>query len=128
MNTQTQTQVQGNKITVVEWSGPGIYDSRYTETRIYDMSLNVIPARQGGNKNVVVWDLEPGKYMLLYIEYPTIISPSFDYVIMCLNVEAIGAGRIEKIPMARVSLPGSMDQKLRENIILTLMRQLQTMC
>jgi len=130
MTAQSQTQVQGNKITVEEWNGPSIYYGKYIETYIYDMSLNEIPARQGGNKNVVVWDLKPGKYMLLRVEYPTLISPSFDYTIMCLNAEAIDvdASRIEKTPLARVSLPKNMDQELRKNIILTLMRQLQLMC
>ena len=126
---QEQTsQVYGNKITVEEWYGPSIYYGRYIEKRIYDMSLNEIPARQGGNKNVAVWDLEPGKYMFLYIEHPTLISPSFDYKIMCLNVETNGARSIEKTPLARISLPKNMDRELRENIILTLMRQLQPMC
>ena len=122
------SQVYGNKITVEEWNGPTIYYGREVETHIYDMSLNEIPARQGGNKNVVVWDLKPGKYMLLYVEYPTVISPSFDYAIMCLNAEAVGAGRIGKTPLARVSLSKNMDRELRKNIILTLMQQLQPMC
>ena len=128
MNTQNQTQVQGNKITVEEWNGPTIYYGRYIEHRIYDMSLNEIPSRQGGNKNVAVWDLMPGKYMLLRVEHPTIISPSFDYTIVCLDIEPIGDGRIEKTPIAHVSLPKDMDRELRENIILTLMQQLQPTC
>ena len=122
------SQIYGNKITVEEWNGPTIYYGRYIEHHIYDMSLNEILAKQGGNRNVAVWDLMPGKYMLLRVEYPTLISPSFDYTIMCLNAEAIGDGRIEKTPLARISLPKNMDQELRKNIILTLMRQLQSMC
>jgi len=117
-------------VRVEEWSGPRIYYDRYVETHIYDMSLNEIPARQGGNKNVVVWDLKPGKYTLLYVEHPSLISPSFDYTIICLNAKVISAdaNRIEKHFWHVYHSPRNVDRELRENIIFTLMRQLQSLC
>jgi len=113
-----------------EWIGQDVYTGREIEKRIYDMSLNEIPTTAIQNNRVAVWDLEPGKYMLLYIEYPTLISPLFEYSIMCLDVGTVGVdvSRIEKHFIARVSLSKNIDQELRKNIILTLLRQLQSLC
>jgi hypothetical protein len=128
MASQTQTQV----ITVMEWSGPTIYYGREIEVHLYDKTTlsEIPPTRQGGNKNVVVWELKPGKYILLDIEHPTIITPSYDYTIVCLDasISPSGVRIIERTTLARVSLPKDMDRELRENIILTLMKQLQSMC
>jgi len=114
-----------------EWNGPTIYYGREIETRIFNKDLTEIkPA--GRMDSVVFWELPLGKYLLLHIEKPTLITQMYDYVIVCLSIENIaGAISIKRTPLTYIRFPDDLVNKNRElfdNIIFTLMRQLQSIC
>ena len=115
-----------------EWIGPPIYgDARDIEKHIFNKDLTEIkPAGRMGS--VVFWDLPSGKYLLLDIEKPSLITQMYDYVIVCLSIENIaGATSIKRTPLAYVRFPDELVNKNRElfnNMILTLMQQLQSIC
>jgi len=98
---------------------------RNVEVHIFNKDLAEIkPA--GRMYGVVFWELPLGKYLSLRIE------KMYGYEIECLSIEnTAGATSINRTPLAYIRFPNELVNKNREffdYIIITLMRQLQSIC